>query len=49
MLTLSLAGSSDVMIDARCLSPAMSVVHGVVLKCPADTSPSPSCSLDADY
>lgn len=37
-LALSPVGSSAATIDARCLSAAMSVVHGVVLKCPADTS-----------
>lgn len=37
-MTLLPVGSSAVMIDAWCLSAAVSVVDGVVLKCPADTS-----------
>lgn len=38
-----------VRISDQCLSAALSVVDGVVFKCPADTWFSPTCTLDADY
>ena len=38
-----------VRISDRCLSAALSVVDGVVFKCPADTWFSPTRTLDADY
>lgn len=38
-----------VRISDQCLSDALSVVDGVVFKCPADTWFSPTRTLDADY